>query len=75
MDRIVVSEAFRIQLDGLSGPVQLVDSAGVPIGQFVPTFVKLDDYDCPYSEAELEKMRSERGGRPLVEIWKSLDAK
>jgi len=75
MDRIVVSEAIKSELGGLAGPVELVDARGVPIGQFVPQFVKLEDDGCPYSETELEQARTEPGGRPLTEIWKSLDAK
>ena len=72
MDQIVVSDAIKTELDGLFGPVELIDTTGMPIGQFVPKFVKLQDDGCPYSESELEQARAEHGGRPLAEIWKSL---
>jgi hypothetical protein len=72
MDRIIVGDTLRTELVGLNGPVEFVDNAGVPLGQFLPRFVKLADDGCPYSEAELEQARAEHGGRPLAEIWKSL---
>ena len=72
MDRIVVSDALKTELDGLFGAVELIDATGTPLGQFVPQFVKLQDDGCPYSERELEQARAEHGGRPLAEIWKSL---
>ncbi|MGO9115827.1 MAG: hypothetical protein ACLP9L_42010 [Thermoguttaceae bacterium] len=75
MDRIIVSNALKSELDALYAPVELVDTTGAPIGQFVPHCVKLEHDDCPYSESELEQARAERGGRPLAEIWKSLNAK
>jgi hypothetical protein len=30
---------------------------------------------CPYTADELKRMRQEEGGRPLPEIWRSLDCK
>jgi len=75
MEQIVVSNALKSELDGLFGPVELVDAAGTPLGQFVPHFVKLEQDDCPYTESELEQAKAEQGGRTLTEIWKSLNAK
>ena len=75
MDQIVVSNALKCELDGLFRPVELVDTTGTPLGQFVPHFVKLERDDCPYTESELEQAKAEQGGRPLAEIWKSLNAK
>jgi hypothetical protein len=75
MKQIVVSSALQAELAGLTGPVELVDAEGVPVGQFAPRFIKLADDQCPYSEEELKRMRAARGGRPLAEIWQSLDAK
>ena len=51
------------------------DAEGVPVGQFVPRFITPAGNECTYSEEELEQARQEKGGRPLAEIWKSLDAK
>jgi hypothetical protein len=75
MERIIVSDALKSELDALFAPVELVDMTGAPIGQFVPHFVNVKYDDCPYSEGDLEQSRVEAGGRPLAEIWKSLDAK
>jgi len=75
MDRIVVTEAFRSILDGVSAPVELIDESGVPIGQFVPPYAKLDGDGCPYSALELERAKSEPGGRSLGEIWATLNVK
>jgi hypothetical protein len=75
MNRIIVSDALKSELDSLFAPVELVDMTGSPIGQFVPHFVKWEHDGCPYSESELEQARAERGGRSLADIWKSLDAK
>ena len=75
MNRIVVSNALKNELDGLFGPVELVDTTGTPLGQFVPQFVKLAHDGCPYTESELEQAKAEQGGRPLAEIWRSLNAK
>jgi hypothetical protein len=69
---MIVSDAMKTELDGLFAPVELIDRTGMPLGQFVPQFVKLQDDGCPYSEGELEQARAEHGGRPLAEIWKSL---
>jgi hypothetical protein len=72
MDRIIISDALKTELDGHFGPVELIDATGLPLGQFLPQFVKLQDDGCPYTERELEQARAEHGGRPLKEIWKSL---
>ena len=72
MNQIVVSDTLKTELDGLLGPVELIDAAGVPLGAFVPQFTHPQDDGCPYSESELEQARAERGGRLLSEIWKSL---
>ena len=78
MTQIVVSSALQAELAGISGTVELIDAAGVPVGQFVPRYpryMKLADYGCPYTEEELEQARQQKGGRTLAEIWQSLDAK
>ncbi len=75
MNRIMVDSALKVQLAGVSEPVELVDEGGHRLGHFVPTVATLASDECPYSEEELERMKSERGGRPLAEIWTSLGAK
>jgi hypothetical protein len=74
MNQITIDDPLTIRLHGLIEPVELVDSNGRCVGHFVPAGLVNDD-ECPYSAEELEAMRSEQGGRPLTEIWKSLGAK
>ena len=71
MTQITVHQPLTSQLDGLVGPVEFVDESGRRIGHFLPVEVR-DTDECPYSPAELDQMRREAGGRPLLEIWKSL---
>ncbi len=75
MNRITVDDPLKRQLDGLAEPVEVVDEAGRRLGHFVPALATMASDECPYSTDELERMRREEGGRPLPQIWKSLDAK
>ncbi|MGO9115830.1 MAG: hypothetical protein ACLP9L_42025 [Thermoguttaceae bacterium] len=69
MDRITVSNAVRSELDAVFGPVVLVDTAGVPIGQFVPHFAKLERDDCPWNLSENPETTLERSGPvPVLRI-------
>ena len=75
MNRITVHDPLKTQLDGLAEPVEVVDETGRRLGHFVPSLATTASDDCPYSSEELERMRGEEGGRPLAEVWKSLDLK
>ena len=75
MNRIIVYEPLKGQLGGAAQPVELVDESGRRLGHFVPTRIAEPADECPYSPEQLDEMRSERGGRPLKEIWKSLGVK
>jgi hypothetical protein len=75
MNRIIVHDPLKTQLDGLDEPVEVVDETGRRLGHFVPAPAVMASDDCPYSSDELERMRGEEGGRPLPEVWKSLEAK
>jgi len=75
MNRIIVNDPLKTQLDGLVAPVEMIDEAGRPLGHFVPRQGIRASDECPYSEEELQRMRAEQTGRPLPEIWKSLGAK
>jgi hypothetical protein len=52
----------------------VVDDKGRRLGHFVPTLATMASDACPYTAEELQRMRSEEGGRALPEIWKTLDA-
>lgn len=75
MNRITVDDPLKAQLDGLVGPAEVIDKTGRRLGHFVPAAATLPADGCPYSPEDLQRMRSEEGGRPLEEIWKSLGAK
>jgi len=75
MNRITVSDTFITQVGGVAQPVELCDAEGHTLGHFVPTSALGKSDDCPYSVDELNRMRSEEGGRGLSEIWDSLEAK
>jgi hypothetical protein len=74
MNRIMIEDPLKGQFAALIEPVEIVDQTGRSLGHFVPTHAMLASDECPYSAEELERMRSEEGGRPLSEIWKSLGA-
>jgi hypothetical protein len=74
MNQVTIDNPLTMRLHDLVEPVELVDESGRRLGHFVPA-VPADADGCPYSSEELEAMRSESGGRPLEEIWKSLRAK
>ena len=75
MNRIMIESPLEAQLAGLVQPVEVVDGTGRSLGHFVPTQATITSDDCPYSKEELARMRSAEGGRPLAEIWKSLETK
>ena len=74
MNRVTVGDSLRNQLAGLAAPVEVVDESGQPLGHFVPRTSTSTPDSCPFSVEQLDAMRSETGGRPLPEIWKSLEA-
>jgi hypothetical protein len=75
MNRITVEGPIKVQLDGLSLPVEVVDETGRWLGHFVPAAAMVAADECPDSPDELERMHAEKGGRTLPEIWKALGAK
>jgi hypothetical protein len=74
MTRVTVTELVSHALDQFTEPVELCDPSGRILGQFVPggPFKMKESDQCPYSEEELERMRTATGGRTLAEIWKDL---
>jgi len=71
----MIDTALKTRLTGFSEPVEVVDEGGHRLGHFIPIASSLAGDECPYSEQELQRMRSEQGGRPLAEIWRSHGAK
>lgn len=68
MTRVMIDESMCSKLAGVHEEAELVDSAGQVVGHFVPA----GEFTPPFTEDEMERRRQEPGGRPLVEIWKSL---
>lgn len=82
MNKIVLSEALRNQLNGLNEELEMQDESGRTIGHFVPPDLyrqMLYAYAmsrCPYTEEELAEMeRDTEGARPLAEFWKEMEGK
>jgi hypothetical protein len=72
MHRITVDDSLTSQLHGANEPLVLCDGSGSALGHFVPIVLSGAEDDCPYSADELQRMRSEQGGRSWAEIKKSL---
>lgn len=76
MSTIQIDDALRARLNGLDENVAFCDESGTTLGYFVPDafFKKLVFawMDSQVTDAELEQIRQEPGGRSLKEIWKSL---
>lgn len=76
MNKIILDEALRAKLNGLTQDIKLCDEAGNTLGHFLP----IDIYkellfawaDKHFPPEEMERLRNETGGRSLAEIWKSL---
>jgi hypothetical protein len=76
MSKVIVDELLGSKLAECATPVELCDQSGRLLGHFIPadqaeTISRPAD-GCPHSEAELQMLRKQTGGRPLAEIWKSL---
>lgn len=76
MSKIILDDAMRERLAGLSEPVEMCAADGRTIGHFVPSdeFIR-SVYEWAKSEVtdeELDRVRRETGGRTLAEIKKRL---
>ncbi|HEX6962667.1 MAG TPA: hypothetical protein VF175_12420 [Lacipirellula sp.] len=75
MTQITIDDSLSKQLGQIAHTVEILNSAGLSLGHFVPAFKPHPEDNCPYSLEELARMRSGKGGRTLSEIWKSLGVK
>ena len=75
MNRLTIDHHASTQFGGVSQPVEVFDEDGNLLGHFVPKALLDPAASCPYSEAELARMRAEAGGRSLSEIRGSLQDK
>jgi hypothetical protein len=78
MSKYVLDPDLRAKLNGLNEQIEFCDESGKTLGRFVPEEeyrrmqYALAEALCPYSQEELERMRQEKGGRPLADLWKEL---
>jgi hypothetical protein len=74
MPAIVLDDQFRARLNGLNETLEVQEPDGTTVGRFVPedVYKKLVSalLKPPYSEAEMERRRTEPGAPPLAEFWK-----
>jgi hypothetical protein len=75
MNRVTIDYHTSTQLGGLSQPVEVFDEDGNLLGHFVPKASLDPSASCPYSDEELARMRDEKGGRFLREVWDSIQNK
>jgi hypothetical protein len=76
MSKITIDAAMKSKLNGLNQPMELCDEDGDTVGHFLPentyreylySWIK-----SQVSDEEIDKLRQERGGRTLAEIWTKL---
>jgi hypothetical protein len=76
MTQVQVDQALRQKLGGLSEPLELCDADGKVLGHFLPEAedkkMLYGSVEIPYSDEEIARLRAERGGCSLEEIWKRL---
>ena len=71
MNRIVLDHSLTKQLQDVEQPSELFDSAGHKLGFFTPR--EYEGYECPLTDAELDRIEQQGGGRPLEEILRDLE--
>ena len=78
MPTIIVDALLQDKLKNLTETTLLVDEKGAPLGHFVPgtrfdsSLYRLAESQCPYTPQQLQRMRSETGGKSLGQIWQSV---
>jgi len=70
--QFTITEPDLSKFKALTEPAQVVDERGQIVGHFVPYFEPPPEDQCPYTPAELARMRVESGGRSLDEILRDL---
>ena len=79
MTQIQVDESLKQKLGGLDQPVELCNADGRILGRYLPEQeyreILYGSIEIPYSEEEIARRRTQRGGCSLEEIWKRLGRK
>jgi hypothetical protein len=72
MARVILSKEQQTELPQDDDMVEICDHEGRHLGWFIRNYAPMDD--CPYTEEELARRKTEKGGRPLADIWRDLEA-
>jgi hypothetical protein len=74
MSILVLDPSTVNQLKSVFVPAEVRDEQGTLLGYFHPAAVpeNLEQYECPLSEEELDRISREGGGRPLADILSDL---
>lgn len=74
--KVIVDEDLQSRLDGLRDQAEICDPSGRTLGRFLPEELYRKwlyaSVAIPFSDEEIERRRSESGGRSLAEIRESL---
>ncbi len=77
MSGLVVDGATGEKLAKAEGMLPICDRSGKVLGIFQPFYQPKDSEEAkrlsPFSDKEIERLRTQRGGRPLSKIWEGLD--
>jgi hypothetical protein len=76
MNQIVANEQLSQRLRDAKKPVRVVDENGQMLGIFDPLYVAPPGVAAarsPHTMEELEELRKQVGGRPLVDIIRDLE--
>jgi hypothetical protein len=75
MTQLTVDDATRSQFAAARDRAEIRDRGGRLLGYFLPAVDNYDGPECPLSEAELDEIEREGGGRTLSEILADLRAR
>jgi hypothetical protein len=77
MSKVILDDALRTKLNGLTETVEVCEPTGRVLGFFVPRDEYLKDLYAKartaVTDEEIERLRQQTGGRSLKEILKDLE--
>jgi hypothetical protein len=75
MSKVFLDSATSGAFRQFTEPVELIDESGLPIGTFIPVEKKPlnQTLEIPFATGELQRFKSEAGGRSLGEILADLE--
>lgn len=71
---VITDPKLPAQLAQTHSAIEMQDAKGNYLGTFAPPAGKLPPgVQSPYSDADIEELRKQTGGRPLAEILRDLE--